>query len=292
MKKVGRGILDYLIVYVGCMIQAFAVTSILRPNGLIVGGFTGVSISVGKLMNLNYTYIYYMLCLLVLVSAWIILGKKEALKIILMSLTYPMILIAFDRMHFNFIDPQNDDKLLICIYYGIISGIGTGLILKRGFSQGSSDTLAKIINKKIFPYMSLSQILLAIDISILAMSGFVFGKTLVLYAIVMQMIYAKTIDSIMFGFGSSLVKMVIISTEIDQISEFIRSSLNRGLSIGSIVGGHSEKPRRKILSICSVRESVLIKDFSAKVDKDAFIISIPVISAWGKGNGFEDLDIG
>lgn len=291
MKKFNRGIIDYIIVYLGCMIQAFAVTAILRPNGLVVGGFTGVSLVLGELLNIKYTFIYYVLCISVLITAWIILGKKEALKIVLLSTTYPVVLILFDNLNLNFMDGSSPDKLLTCIYYGIIAGIGMGLVLKKGFSQGSSDTLAKIINKKVFPFVSISQILLVIDISILTISGFVFGKSAVLYAIIMQMIYAKAVDSVLFGFGSSLVKMVIISREIDEISDYITDTINRGFSIGAIMGGFSERPRRKIISICSVRESMLIKDFSAKVDKDAFIILVPVISAWGKGNGFEDLDI-
>lgn len=37
-------------------------------------------------------------------------------------------------------------------------GVGTGLVLKRGFSQGSSDTVAKILHKKIFNFMGLSRV--------------------------------------------------------------------------------------------------------------------------------------
>ena len=42
--------------------------------------------------------------------------------------------------------------------------------------------------------MGISQVLLCIDITILIISGFVFGKKAVLYAIIMQMIYSKTIS--------------------------------------------------------------------------------------------------
>jgi uncharacterized membrane-anchored protein YitT (DUF2179 family) len=290
LKKFKRGYVDYLVVYLGCIIQAFAVTAILRPSGLTVGGFTGVSLVFGELLNIKYTFIYYSLCITVLMASWFILGKKEALKIILLSTTYPIILISFDNLSLNFMDGNVNDKLLCCIYYGIIAGIGMGLVLKKGFSQGSSDTLAKIINKKIFPFVSISQILLAIDICILTVSGFVFGRSAVLYAIIMQMIYAKAVDTVLFGFGSSLVKMVILSSKMDEITDYIVNTINGGYSIGTITGGHTEKTRKKIISICSVREAMIIKDFIARIDKDAFINLVPVISAWGKGNGFEDLD--
>lgn len=285
-----QGMSDYLIVFLGCIIQAFAVTAILRPNGLIVGGFTGISIVLGKLINIKYTYIYYTLCISVLVVTRIILGKKEALKIILLSITYPLILIYLDKFNLSFIEGNVSDKLLICIYYGVISGVGSGLILKKGFSQGSSDTLAKIIHRKIFPFMSISQILLAIDISILSVSGIVFGRRAVLYAIIMQAIYAKTIDTVMFGFGSTRVKIEIVSSESEEIICYILNTISRGVSTCNIKGGYSDKKKIKIISICSTRESILIKNFVAKLDKNAFIDVVHVISAWGRGMGLDELE--
>ena len=136
--------LDYLIVYLGCFIQAFAITCILKPNNLTVGGITGLSLTIGKIISINYTYLYYFICLLILFTAKIFLGNKEAKKIILLSTTYPLILMIMNNFRFNFLS-DTPDKLLICIYYGIFMGVGTGLVLKKGFSQGSSDTLSKVI---------------------------------------------------------------------------------------------------------------------------------------------------
>ncbi|MBU3136192.1 YitT family protein [Clostridium gasigenes] len=290
-KENNKFIVDYIIVYCGCILQAFAVTSILKPGGLVVGGFTGISLILAKIINIKYTFIYYFLCVLVLIAARIILGKKEALKIILLSVTYPLILILFDNFNFNFIDLPSNDKLLSCIYYGIVAGIGMGLVLKKGFSQGSSDTLAKIIHKKIFPYISIGQILLIIDICILAMSGFIFGHTAILYGIIMQMVYTKAVDTILFGFGSSLVKLVIISNKTDEISDYIINTINRGVSIGQLLGAYSNKPKRKVILICSTREAMVVKNFVANIDKNAFINIVPVIYAWGKGNGFDELQL-
>ena len=168
-------------------------------------------------------------------------------------------------------------------------GIGTGLVLKRGFSQGSSDTVAKILHKKLFSFMGISQVLLCIDITILLISGFVFGRTAVLYAIIMQMVYSKTISVVLFGFGSSLVKVVIISSHLDKISTFMSDTINRGYSIGYVYGGHNHVKRKKIISVCSLREAMLIKDFITKVDEDAFINMLPTISAWGKEDGLQNL---
>lgn len=283
-----KKIMDYIVVYIGCLIQAFSIVCILRPNNLTVGGITGLSLTIGKIFNMNYTYIYYAICLLILAAARVVLGMREVKKNILLSTTYPVILILVNQVKFNFLH-DTPDKILICIYYGIFMGIGTGLVLKRGFSQGSSDTVAKILHKKLFSFMGISQVLLCIDITILLISGFVFGRTAVLYAIIMQMVYSKTISVVLFGFGSSLVKVVIISSHLDKISTFMSDTINRGYSIGYVYGGHNHVKRKKIISVCSLREAMLIKDFITKVDEDAFINIVPTISAWGKEDGLQNL---
>ncbi len=149
MKKYNykKILVDWLFVLTGCILVAFAVTSILKTNGLVTGGLTGISIMLDKLIHINYTYIYYVLSIFVLILAWITLGKREGLKIITLSLIFPVILIVFQKFNFCFI---KNDMMLASIYYGIICGTGSGIILKRGFSQGGTDTIAKILHKKFF----------------------------------------------------------------------------------------------------------------------------------------------
>ena len=66
-------------------------------------------------------------------------------------------------------------------------------------------------------------------------------------------------------------------------------TINRGYSIGYVYGGHNHVKRKKIISVCSLREAMLIKDFITKVDEDAFINIVPTISAWGKEDGLQNL---
>lgn len=285
MKK---KIMDYIIVYVGCFIQAFSVTCILKPNNLTVGGITGLALTIEKFTGINYTYLYYSICILILICARIFLGTKEVKKIILLSVTYPIILITMNYFKFNFLQ-GTPDKILICIYYGIFMGTGTGMVLKKGFSQGSSDTVAKILHKKFFSFLGFTQVLLGLDIIILLFSGFAFGKTAVLYAVIMQVVYSKTISTVLFGFGSSLVKVVIISNQLVKISQFMSNTINRGYSIGHVIGGKNHIKREKIISICSLREAMFIKDFITKIDENAFINIVPTIGAWGKEDGLQNL---
>ena len=269
------------------MLSAFAITSILRSNGLTTGGIVGISIILDEVTGVNYTYIYYALSLIVLIMAWISIGRGEGLKIIFLSVLFPLVLIVFDNLNFCLIE---DDMILASVYYGIIGGAGCGLILKRGFSQGGTDTIAKILHQKLFPFISISEILLCVDTIIISASIFIFDKNVALYAIISQIILVKTIDVVVFGLDSKKVKIEIISNMHDQISEFILHKVKRGISIYNIKGGYMNIDRLKIVTVCSPRESMLIRGYISKVDKEAFVIVIPVNSVWGRGVGFESLD--
>lgn len=278
--------LDLLFLILGCILLAFAITSILKPNGLITGGVTGISIILDKLLHIKYTYIYYILSILILINARILIGSREALKIVLLSILFPMILVLFEGLSFDFIE---NDMILASIYFGIIAGTGCGLILKRGFSLGGTDTMAKIVHRKLFPFMSISQILLGIDIVIIIASAFVFDRNVALYAILTQVVFMKAVDTVLFGFGSKKVKIEIISDENEIIADYILNSINRGISTYEIKGGYTNINKQKIVSICSPRESMLIKRFIADNDPNAFVDVLPVISVWGKGIGFDSL---
>lgn len=288
MKNINikKFVLDYGIVLIGCLILAFGISSILKPNGLITGGVTGLSIILGSLINIPYTYLYYVMTIIIFITTGIFLGKGEMVKIAFLSISFPVILMYMQSLNYSFI--QND-MILSTVYYGIFAGTGVGLILKRGFSMGGTDTIAKIIHRKYLPFMSLSQILLAMDISIIFFSLTVFDTQVALYAIITQVVFTKTVDMVLFGFGSKKVKIEIISEFCDDIEEYIIHKIKRGISAYDITGGYSNQKRRKTVSICSPRESMLIRSFIAEVDPNAFVSVLPVISVWGLGVGFDDL---
>ncbi|ERI95667.1 hypothetical protein HMPREF1982_00141 [Clostridiales bacterium oral taxon 876 str. F0540] len=285
-KNYKKIILDIIIVTIGCILTAFSITSILKPNGLISGGITGISIIMEKFIHVKYTYIYYALSLFVLLSAWLAMGKKEALKIITLSVTFPIILIVLENLNYNFI---SNDMILASVYYGIIGGIGVGLVLKRGFSFGGTDTIAKLLHRKVFSFISISEILLCIDGTIIASSAIIYDKKVALYAIISQVITVKVIDLVMFGFSSKKVEIEIISDKHEEITKYILHDVKRGVSSSEIKGGFMNLPRLKISTVCSPREAMLIKAYIAQLDENAFINVIPVISVWGKGVGFDRL---
>lgn len=145
------------------------------------------------------------------------------------------------------------------------------------------------MHRKWFPFMSLSQILLVMDIAIILLSLTIFETKIALYAIITQIIFTKSVDLVLFGFGSKKVKIEIISDSNREIEDYIIHTIKRGVSAYEITGGYTNQKKRKIVSICSPRETMLIRQYIAAMDPDAFVDILPVISVWGKGVGFDAL---
>lgn len=286
-KLLNKILIDFVFILFGCLLSSFAITSILKPNNLVTGGITGISIIVDSLTNINYTYIYYALSVLILINTFIILGKKEAFRIIFVSIFFPITLIIFDNLDISLI---KNDLLLASVFYGVIGGAGMGLIFKRGYSAGGTDTIAKIINKKIYPFISVSQILFVIDALIIISSAFIYNINIALYAILSNYIYIKSVNVILFGFGSKKYKIEIISNEHEKISQYIIDYLNIGVSIVNIYGGYTNTKKIKLVSICSPRDAMLIKSYIAQIDLDAFVSIISIDSVWGTAKDFERID--
>ena len=278
--------MDLIFLTLGCSSLAFGVTAILRPNGLITGGATGASIVISELIGIPYTMVYYGLSIAILLSSILFIGKAEGLKIVFLTLTFPMVLIGFEALNIEFIE---NDLFLASIYFGIFAGTGVGLILKRGYSMGGTESIAKILHRKLFSFMSLSQILLGIDMIIVVSSLLIYDKRIALYAVLTQYVFMKTVDAILFGMGSRKVKIEVISDACDAISDYIMKDVKRGTSMYEIKGGYSNESRMKVVSVCSPRESMLIKRFIANLDPSAFVNVLPVSSVWGQGVGFDAL---
>lgn len=286
--KLKKFISDTLYLIVGCLITAFAVNFILKPNGLITSGITGLSIILEKYLNINYSYIYYFGTLIILVLTFITIGKKEITKIVFLSILYPTVLLAMQNIEFKFVE---NDLLLASIYFSIFTGIGIGIILRKGFSFGGTDTLAKILNKKLFPSINISYLMLVLDGSVLIIAAFAFGRNIALYSIISQLIITKICDYIIIGFGNKLYKLEIISTKHDEISKFIMFELGRGVTLLHATGCYTNEDKIQLESVCSPSQSVLIQNFIKQTDPTAFVKVIPIVHVLGKGNRFIDINL-
>lgn len=287
-EKIKNWGIDAIFIIVGCALGAFSTIGILIPNGLSSGGITGICRILQEPTGIDFSILYYGFTLLILIICAIILGVREARKIVLLSVVFPAFLFLFENLNITLLEEK--DIILAAIYCGVFTGISIGLLFTRGFSLGGTDTVAKIIKTKLFPHVGISKILLVIDAAIILASGVFFGRNIALYALVTQIIFSRVVEYVMYGFETKVVQVEIITNKHEEVAGFILHEIQRGVSNVKVIGEYTKTPRKKIITLCSPRESMLIRQYVAKEDKEAFVTVIRVETVWGLGEGFSKLE--
>lgn len=286
-EKVKKFCIDLFFLLLACSIGAFALTAVLIPNGLTSGGLTGIVRFVQHFVPVDFSILYYGGSAIILIIIFAFLGLREVRKILLLTLLYPAVLFVFERFNFSLLEEK--DVILAAIFCGVFNGMCSGIVFWRGYAFCGTDAIAKTLKKKLFPNTALSQILLAIDATIIIFSAVIFGRNIALYALITQVIFTKTVDIILYGFETKIVQLEIITKYPGEISEYIMNDIERGVSEVEITGAYTKTRRVKLITLCSPRESMLIKKFVAETDKKAFVTVIQVNTVWGNGEGFNDI---
>ena len=285
LKKNKGRILNYLQIILGCFITAFSVNCILVPNKLSTSGGTGLSQMAERFTGINYRYIYYVFSITILIIAFFTLRREEFMKIIFVSFLYPTLLVLTGMFHFVFVQGE---MFLVCIYFSIFYGLGSGLVLRAGVTFGGTDTIARILNRKVFKGVALSRVMLFLDGSILISLGFVFNKDVALYALVNHVICIYIMDYMLFGFRQKLYKTNIIPASQDDSDDITRYilSLGRGVTMYKAVGAYTKSDKIMLSSIISPRQSALIRSYLAEHFPNAFMEVSPIVTVYGTGERF------
>ena len=267
-------------------IGSFATVCIMLPNGLTFGGITGLAKIIQQFTGMDYSLIYYALCLTVAFIVWISLGFKELRKILLMSLSYPTIMLLLEHTGIEYL---TDDKILAAVFTGVVIGVSNGLTFKAGFSSGGTDSIAKVIKYKRLPHLGINDLTFVINTLIVIASALVFGLDIALYAVITIYVSMKVGQAVMFGLSTKIVELDIIPGDPDALTHYIMEELGRGVSSVEITGEYTGDKRKQLKILCSPRESFLIKRHLAKNDPKSFVAVYGVNSVWGVGRGFSDI---
>lgn len=271
----------------GVIIGSVGTISVMIPNGLTCGGLSGISRIIQNYTGWNYSLIYYVLAMIVAIVVWFSLGAKELRKIIFMSFAYPLVMFLTELSGLVII--ESDDLLLVSLVVGCLFGVSNGLTFKAGFSSGGSDSIAKIVKFRMMPHISINYLNFAINVVVIIASGFVFGVSIAMYAVVITFVSTKVGEAVMYGISGRIVELNVVSHDPEPLKKFVIHDLGRGATSLEITGGYTGDKMEQVKIICTPRESFIIKRFLARNDPKAFVSITSVTSVWGSGKGFSDI---
>jgi len=280
-------LIDYSFLVIACFIGAFATTAVMIPNGLTTGGLTGLIRILQYYVDVDFSLAYYAGAFIILIVVAVLIGIKEAKKILVLSLMYPAVLFVMEIAEFQLLEEK--DVILAAIFCGVFSGVCNGIVFWRGYAFCGTESVAKIIKKRIAPQMDISKILLCLDACIIVVSALIYGRNIALYALVTQFIASKMVDFIMYGFETKIVQVNIITNIPDQVAEYVMEDLDRGVSSRILTGEYTGQEKKELIILCSPRESMVIKKYLSHHDPTAFVAILHVDTVWGSGKGFTSI---
>ncbi|MBE6737854.1 MAG: YitT family protein [Ruminococcaceae bacterium] len=282
---------DYLIIFFGCILYALSVVLFTSPNNIAPGGVIGVS------TMLNYVFPFLPIGTMTLVLnipifLWggFALGWKYLGRSVLGSAVSSVLMDFFNILIDNGVmSYYHGDGMLVCIFGGLLCGVGLALIFYRGGSTGGTDIISRIMHEKM-PHVSMGNFILLIDALVVTSSAFVYGNIEnALYAAICIFMNSKLIDTVLYGVSRNNGKLLfIVTSKYDAVTDAILSKIDRGVTLLNAEGGYQRDEKRVLL--CAVRPQQVHRTnlLVHEIDPNAFVI-ITTANAI-KGRGFYSYD--
>ncbi|MGF6989936.1 uncharacterized membrane-anchored protein YitT (DUF2179 family) [Lachnospiraceae bacterium PM6-15] len=281
-KHWGKTLEAPLCVLLGNLILAFTVVAFVSPKGIIMGGATGIGLTISHYLPINLSMVIFIINGIFFIFGAVILGKKFALMTIVSSITYPIFLALIQRI--PRIDELTDSYFLATIYGGVLLGVGIGLIVRVGSSTGGTDGLALIFNK--FTHVSVAMLLYVIDFSVLLLQVIFSDTEQILYGILTLVLCTLVLNRVTL-LGKSQIQLFVISPKYEEIRKSLLKKIDVGVTMVAIESGFDKKEMKGVLCVINNRKLYAINELIREIDPQAFVTISRINEVRGRGFSLE-----
>ena len=274
-----------LLIYtlLGNTMLAFAVCAFIVPQDFMLGGSSGIALSVQCFAPIRLSVISAITNIILFSLGWGFLGWKFAANSLLSTIVYPIIMGIME------VSPVGklfvgEDKLICALYCSLLIGMGVGLVVRVGGSTGGMDIPPCILQK--YKGIPVGKSLMFFDGIIILTQVLLKGTDGILYSLLILVLTSIVVDHTIVS-GEATVQIIIISPEFERIRHEILDNINCGVSMIDMETGLTGEKRQAILSVVYAKKYPEIRDAALKIDKSAFIIASDVKNVNGQGYTLE-----
>ena len=264
-----------LMTVIGNVLYAGGVNLMINPIHLYSGGFTGIAqlirlfitgfLHIPEIPGLDYMgIIYFAINIPLFFMAYRIMGRKFCITT-LISIAMASAFLAIIPVPAV---PIVDDRILASVVGGLGSGVGAGLVLRAGSSQGGQDVIGVCLAKT-HPNFKVGTIGIIISICIYAICLFIYDIPTVLYSIIFAVITGLGIDRVHV---QNIKQECMIFTKKPGLSDAILHDLNRGVTVWEGEGAYTGEDTHVLVTVISKYEEPHLRELIAKHDENAFMI--------------------
>ena len=270
--------IDILVILIGALISSLGINLFLSKAKLLSGGITGIALTIEYLSNIPSGLSILILNIPLFFISFKYLNKKFTLYTAIGMISYSAALMI--TKPFSHLVEVND-VLLYCIYGGVLTGIGSGLIFYRNGSTGGIDILTMFIRKK-FSNFEIGQVNFSFNLIIVALAAVIFGLPQALYTLISMFISGTMLDKVLNGFTSKKLLLILTDKE-DAIINFVISDMHRGITSIMAEGAYTQNQKKLLYVAVTTSQMISLKTKILKIDPKAFITIIDVSEVKGKG---------
>ena len=259
-------IIEIILTIIGSSIMAVGISLFLLPNQLSSGGIAGIATITYYLLKIPMGTMILLINIPLFLFSFFKIGKSFFIKSLIGTISLSYFIDFFDKF-----EHLTNDRLLACIYGGILIGLGTAILLKANSSTGGSDLISFII-KEYKPSIRPSNVITLIDIGIIALNVIFFREIEIgLYSAIAIYIMGKIIDILFEGIDFTKL-LLIISNHTEEIAKEIGQKVQRGAT--GIYGKGMYTNEDKLILMCAASRGDVnrIKLIAKKIDPKSFII--------------------
>lgn len=262
----------------GLLIMAVSYNLFFLPNGIVYGGMSGLGIIFNNLWGTNPSIVVLIGSGILLIFSYFMLGKEKTMGSVAGSLIFPLF-IEITAPLVTYIDLGQIELLLTVIIGSIISGFGSGMVYKNGYSSGGTDIANQIIAK--YCKLPISSAMLFTDGLIILIHLFFFGWFKFIYSVVAIIIFGIVADKVLIGISQSKAFQIITSKE-EEVKTYILEYLSKGVTVFDVTGGYSGKAQKMLLCAIPTKEYYKVKEGILKIDPNAFFLVTDAYEVYDK----------
>ena len=259
-----------LVICFASFLMALNIKSFVRTGGLYPGGATGLALLIQRAadmflhITIPYTIVNILLNAIPVYIGFRFIGKKFTMYSCLMIVLTSVLTDIIPGYAITY------DTLLISIFGGLINGFVIGLCLHMNATTGGTDFIAIYLSEK--KEIDSWNVVLGINVVILAVAGVLFGWDKALYSIIFQYTSTQVVHILYRKYQHET--LFIVTNKATEVYEVISKMSNHGATIMEGEGSYEHQERKIVYSVVSSARSKSIIREVKKADPHAFVNAI------------------
>lgn len=259
-----------LVICFASFLMALNIKSFVRTGGLYPGGATGLALLIQRAadmflhITIPYTIVNILLNAIPVYIGFRFIGKKFTMYSCLMIVLTSVLTDIIPGYAITY------DTLLISIFGGLINGFVIGLCLHMNATTEGTDFIAIYLSEK--KEIDSWNVVLGINVVILAVAGVLFGWDKALYSIIFQYTSTQVVHILYRKYQHET--LFIVTNKATEVYEVISKMSNHGATIMEGEGSYEHQERKIVYSVVSSAQSKSIIREVKKADPHAFVNAI------------------